>query len=320
MSGDTEMTGDQSLPAPMALDELPDEVLLRVLAGAGTKGILRAAACCRRLRSLSIVLRSYRCFSAAASTKPELSEALAEACDRALQGMLGCVDFVLLFVANHEVARGSLAAAVVEGLRGQLPPGTCVVGCATAGLMGVGPGGPFELDPGDEAGVGVGVLLGRMPGCTVAPFCNLPPAPAAAAAPPKRGSGGAKAGGPPAATLAANAAVLSWLTGAGPAPNDMATNAAAASTAAAAAEVLSPDEKAASGSTGGGSGSGSGPGPGSSSVSAAPAGSPSAAALGLQSAWLLQAGSNTAFKLLSGPGGLLRWMQADKRVRAGAGA
>lgn len=64
------------------------------------------------------------------------------------------------------------------------PQGTQVVGCATSGLMGVGPGGPFELDPSDGGGGGrrrgarpgaVSVLLGRMPGCRLRAFCNLEP-------------------------------------------------------------------------------------------------------------------------------------------------
>ncbi len=67
--------------------------------------------------------------------------------------------------------------------------GTAILGCATSGLMGVAPerGGPFELDPSEGRGLGAGaargedrvagvsLLLGRLPGCRVRAFCNLPP-------------------------------------------------------------------------------------------------------------------------------------------------
>lgn len=78
-----------TLLSQVDLTDLPDEVLLRVLAGTGCKGILAAASTCTRLRGLAMVLREHRCFASAASLKPDLEEGIKEACDRALQGMLG---------------------------------------------------------------------------------------------------------------------------------------------------------------------------------------------------------------------------------------
>jgi hypothetical protein len=40
------------------LDRLPDEVLIRVLAGAGCHGLCAAASSCRRLAALKVVARA----------------------------------------------------------------------------------------------------------------------------------------------------------------------------------------------------------------------------------------------------------------------
>lgn len=49
-----------------------------------------------------------------------------------------------------------------------------MVGCACAGLMGCAADGvPLEHDPTDNKS-GVSLLLGRMPGATLRPFCDLP--------------------------------------------------------------------------------------------------------------------------------------------------
>ncbi|EFJ43558.1 hypothetical protein VOLCADRAFT_106819 [Volvox carteri f. nagariensis] len=170
----------------------------------------------------------------------------------------GCVDFALVFAANYDKFKGALGSKVVEVLLPRLPPpsdthdgpvsreGTAVVGCATAGLMGVGPGGAFELDPGSGGGrmsrvsSGVALLLGRMPGCRVRAFCNLSPSlPGGTAS----ASGGGRGGGRgrrrssprhSAPTLKlklenANRAVIEWLR-----KGVAATDSAAAATAAAA--------------------------------------------------------------------------------------
>ncbi|GLI61526.1 hypothetical protein VaNZ11_003907 [Volvox africanus] len=339
--------------AKVTLEILPDDVLFRVLAGAGSKAIVRAATCCKRLYALARVLQMYRCFSAAASVKGDLGDALEEACESALQGMLGCVDVALVFVANYEKLKGSLAAKVVEGLLPRLPPGTQLVGCATSGLMGVGPSGAFEVDPsgGGRIGAnpGVGLLLGRMPGCSVKAFANISPS---------RRSVATRGGARRCATMcgkggkmlsgslmreAANTAVMEWLRGPVPGmdsdastsaatPSYLAAEAAETETRAAAGAVTSkPDGEPefptsiGVGHDGGtaverkdhqgpaGSGAGTAEGTRVGTARAAVAG-PSARDLGLQSVWLLMAGTKVAFDLLDGPGGLLHWMQEDERA------
>ncbi|KAG2432357.1 hypothetical protein HYH02_012931 [Chlamydomonas schloesseri] len=241
--------------------------------------------------------------------------------------MLGAMDFALLFVANYEGVKGGLAAPVLEALAAKLPPGTQVVGCATSGLMGVGPGGPFELDPSDGGGGGrrrgarpgaVSVLLGRMPGCRVRAFCNLapvPPTPGAASR--RRSSDSSRAGGPPAAVVAANAAVRQWLTSPDPRAAGLAAAVAAATAGAAGATAAQtrkgPAVAAAAAAAPAGpedgdhAGAAAAAGPAAAAAAAA-----TAASLGLQSVWLLMAGSNAAYNQLDG---LLEWMQRDDRAR-----
>ncbi|KAG2439657.1 hypothetical protein HXX76_005007 [Chlamydomonas incerta] len=241
--------------------------------------------------------------------------------------MLGAVDFALLFVANYEGIKGGLAAPLLEALADNLPPGTQVVGCATSGLMGVGPGGPFELDPSDGGGGGrrrgarpgaVSVLLGRMPGCRVRAFCNVAPVPPGPGE-RRRRSSDSRAGGPPAAVVAANAAVRQWLTS----PDPRAAGLAAAAAGAEAAEAASASAagvargEVASAAAAAPAGPGAeavadGAGAAHSAAAAAAAADATAASLGLQSVWLLMAGSNAAYNQLDG---LLDWMQRDDRAR-----
>ncbi|KAG2502247.1 hypothetical protein HYH03_000733 [Edaphochlamys debaryana] len=206
---------------------------------------------------------------------------------------VSAVDFALVFTSNHSVtkeAKGSLAGAVVAALQAKLPPGTPIVGCGCAGLMGVGPGGAFEMDPSDAVSgrrapgrpAALSLLLGRMPGCRVRAFCNLPPSPAAV--PAKRGARAAPSpDGLSPATQAANAAVCAWLTDRG---------AEGAGEGAAAA----PSDAEAGSDAG--------------SDAAAPA--VSASALGVQSMWLLMGGTNPAYTAMEG---LLGWLQRDEPAR-----
>ncbi|GIL67076.1 hypothetical protein Vafri_20509 [Volvox africanus] len=340
--------------AEVGLEVLPDDVLLRVLAGAGSKAIIRAATCCKRLYALARMLQMHRCFSAAASVKNDLSDALEEACESALQGMLGCVDVALVFVANYEKLKGSLAAKVVEGLLPRLPPGTQLVGCATSGLIGVGSGGAFEIHPSGSGRTrgnpGVGLLLGRMPGCSMKAFCNVSPSWRSEAT-----RGGArrcatmcgKVGKKLSVSLkrkAANTSVIEWLRGpvmgmepdasiSAAKPSYHAAAAAETETCAAAGPVASEPEgeleltarigvghdgstaverKDHQGPAGSGAGTAEGRMMGTARATVA---GPSARDLGLQSVWLLTAGTKVAFDLLDGPGGLLHWMQEDERAR-----
>lgn len=74
----------------MALADLPEDVLTRVLAGLGSRGIAAARACCKRLNTLGRSMAAHTCFASALSIdEGTWEECLLRACDRAQQGMLG---------------------------------------------------------------------------------------------------------------------------------------------------------------------------------------------------------------------------------------
>lgn len=201
--------------ADTLLLDLPDELLIRCLAGSGGQGIACSAVACTRLHGLQQRLRQLPVFSSAMSTLPSLQHAIRDAGHRALTGCYGAVDFALLFVANYGNARGKKyndpndLAHSVDMLREVLGQDPVIVGCACAGLMGVGPdSAPVEVDPqsntshGRAAAAeakragrsppptkGVSVLLGKLPpGCVARAFAQEvlegPPAPADPQSPP----------------------------------------------------------------------------------------------------------------------------------------
>jgi len=87
----------------MLLD-LPDELLIRCLAGAGGKGVCRAASACRRLQMLTRVLSQQPIFSSAMSTEEILKDAITDATHRALEGVWGeCVIYLLLSYLNPQM-------------------------------------------------------------------------------------------------------------------------------------------------------------------------------------------------------------------------
>eukprot|EP00955_Chlamydomonas_euryale_P088089 364349-Chlamydomonas_euryale.AAC.6 len=69
--------------------DLPDELLVRVLAGAGSAGVASGAAACSRLRGAKQTLAAVRVFASAASEAKELGDAIGDAAARALEGMMG---------------------------------------------------------------------------------------------------------------------------------------------------------------------------------------------------------------------------------------
>ncbi|KAG1652903.1 hypothetical protein FOA52_015925 [Chlamydomonas sp. UWO 241] len=76
---------DESLP----LMDLPDELLLRILAGAGSRGVVNCAAACKRLQGTQVALAGFSCFASAASQAPKLEDAVKDCAARALEGMMG---------------------------------------------------------------------------------------------------------------------------------------------------------------------------------------------------------------------------------------
>lgn len=69
--------------------DLPDELLIRILAGAGGMGVGAAAISCRRLRNVAARLHTLPVFSSALSTKQSLQAAIKDAGQRALSGCFG---------------------------------------------------------------------------------------------------------------------------------------------------------------------------------------------------------------------------------------
>lgn len=72
------------------LEDLPDEVLAQVLAGAGGNGVCNAARTCSRLHQLwKQQLTPQACFASALSLKSDLKNALDDAAERARDGLMG---------------------------------------------------------------------------------------------------------------------------------------------------------------------------------------------------------------------------------------
>lgn len=69
--------------------DLPDDLLLRCLAGAGGISIGSTGASCVRLRDLCRRLGQLPVFSSALSTQPSLQKAIQDAATRALSGCFG---------------------------------------------------------------------------------------------------------------------------------------------------------------------------------------------------------------------------------------
>ncbi|KAF8072615.1 hypothetical protein HT031_000275 [Scenedesmus sp. PABB004] len=173
----------------MALEELTHDLLVRVLAGAGGAGVARAAAACKRLAAAATELAAAPLLCSAMSTLAVLGDAVRDATLRALEGSWGGgVDFALLLIAGYARPKKYRASeGPVEVLAELLGRDVPVVGAACAGLMGVAPGGPAEVDPqaaralgrrAAQHGVavptrGVAVLLGRLPkNCTARAFAS----------------------------------------------------------------------------------------------------------------------------------------------------
>eukprot|EP00803_Ostreobium_quekettii_P003344 evm.model.scf_362EXC.12 EVM.evm.TU.scf_362EXC.12 scf_362EXC:67101-73600(-) len=96
-----------------------------------------------------------------------------EACKRALEGMIGSVDFAFVCLCHYErVQSRELLAALVA----LLPKGACIVGGVGRGLFGVdAQGQASEIDPA-LATPSVSVMLGRVPGMSArALHCNKHP-------------------------------------------------------------------------------------------------------------------------------------------------
>jgi hypothetical protein len=72
-----------------SLLDLPDELVIRCLAGAGGMGIGSASAACTRLQGLAHRLRQLPVFSSALSTRPSLQHAITDAGQRALSASFG---------------------------------------------------------------------------------------------------------------------------------------------------------------------------------------------------------------------------------------
>ncbi|GAX78941.1 hypothetical protein CEUSTIGMA_g6381.t1 [Chlamydomonas eustigma] len=162
------------------LQDLHDDIILRILAGTGSKAIVQSSSCSKRLKSIKEALGQHSCFSSAASEHQQLEEAICDAAKRALEGMLGTVSFAVIFIANYPHPKkyrdpGDVSNAA-EMLSRHLPPGTSIVGCAVAGLMGFNEAGePFEIDPQEDHNRrGVTILLGHMPNAVVRVFADTP--------------------------------------------------------------------------------------------------------------------------------------------------
>lgn len=72
-----------------SLLDLPDELVIRCLAGAGGMGIGSASAACTRLQGLAHRLQQLPVFSSALSTRPSLQHAITDAGQRALSASFG---------------------------------------------------------------------------------------------------------------------------------------------------------------------------------------------------------------------------------------
>ena len=85
----TAHTTDQDSMGDTSLLDLPDELLIRCLAGSGGMGIGASAAACTRLLALSNRLKQLPVFSSALSTHASLQQSIKDAAQRALIGCYG---------------------------------------------------------------------------------------------------------------------------------------------------------------------------------------------------------------------------------------
>lgn len=117
--------------------DLPIEALSRILAGSGAAGAARAGAACIRLREVFRGLSSYTCFASASSEELSLADALRDATARAMTGMMGYVDFALVFVSKHNPRPLALGSIIVPQLVSLLPQVRANWCCCHAALVGV---------------------------------------------------------------------------------------------------------------------------------------------------------------------------------------
>ncbi len=140
---------------------------MKCLVGAGYKSICAAAMSCSRLRKEVQVFHGLRVFASAMSTKADMTEAIKDACMRALEGMLGFVTFALVFISGY---KRDQIRQMMEILQECLPADTAILGMEGKGLMGVGAdGSAMEIDPSEKA-AGVSLLLGHLPDVSVRLF------------------------------------------------------------------------------------------------------------------------------------------------------
>ncbi|GBF93454.1 hypothetical protein Rsub_06587 [Raphidocelis subcapitata] len=160
----------------MILD-LPDEVLVRVLAGAGCHGLCAAAASCRRLAALKAQLEARVMFSSALESACDLPSAVAAATRRAKEGLLGACDFALLLLTGFAMhPRGGDARAAEECLAEALGLDVPTVGCRAEGVLAYASGAAREHTERFRGSAGAAVVvLGRMPGVCAVPFAGKSP-------------------------------------------------------------------------------------------------------------------------------------------------
>eukprot|EP00192_Tetraselmis_astigmatica_P003696 CAMPEP_0117671468 /NCGR_PEP_ID=MMETSP0804-20121206/13350_1 /TAXON_ID=1074897 /ORGANISM="Tetraselmis astigmatica, Strain CCMP880" /LENGTH=598 /DNA_ID=CAMNT_0005479931 /DNA_START=89 /DNA_END=1885 /DNA_ORIENTATION=+ len=165
-------------PAHHGLLHLPDELLTRVIRGAGCKAAASAGCACRQLRAVRSTLLEEPAFSSAMELGTEFEDAL-KAAGGAADAMPAAVGFAVVFTCGYRSTRrsGTQPSALSGHLQGILPPGVPVVGCSGHGLVGVRADGlPYETDPDDDAAThGVSVLLGYIPGTTAHVFSSQRP-------------------------------------------------------------------------------------------------------------------------------------------------
>uniref|UniRef100_A0A7S3VJ31 F-box domain-containing protein n=1 Tax=Dunaliella tertiolecta TaxID=3047 RepID=A0A7S3VJ31_DUNTE len=158
----------------LELLELPDDLLLKVLAGCGARRCARVATCCKRLQKMAASCGDRdSIYCSALSDRGTLREALTDATNRALEGITGTsVDFALVFISSYPARE---CQHVVPTLRRLLPQGAGIIGCTVDGLMGLDAKGQgMEKDPSEKkkAKEAVAVLVGRVAGSHVCLFAD----------------------------------------------------------------------------------------------------------------------------------------------------
>eukprot|EP00798_Chlamydomonas_sp_ICE-L_P015742 gene15742-21863_t len=159
------------------IDLVPDEVLLKIVAGMGSPTVAVAATLCKKFQELQVSISLVPCFASASSREDRLPDAINDAVGRALQGMMGGIDFAIVFITGYRMEKKNPWASTIEQLRERLPKTVAVIGMSSAGIFGaLADGLPFELGPVPaENERGVSVLLGRMPNAVVRVFKDHPP-------------------------------------------------------------------------------------------------------------------------------------------------